>query len=69
MKTPNNRYSFVSSFVVVVVVVVVLVTFRKEKPKINAKCRVDQSLYDNVNASSSLLSEKVSVLQLSSNWS
>ena len=68
MKTPNNRYSFVSSFVVVVVVVVVLVTFRKEKPKINAKCRVDQSLHDNVNASS-LLSEKVSVLQLSSNWS
>ena len=66
MKTANNRYSFVSSFVVVVVV---LVTFRKEKPKINAKCRVDQSLYDNVNASSSLLSEKVSVLQLSSNWS
>ena len=56
-----------SSFVVVVVVVVVLVTFRKEKPKINAKCRVDQSLYDNVNAFSSLLSEKVSVLQLSSN--
>ena len=64
MKTANNRYSFVSSFVVVVVV---LVTFRKENPKINAKCRVDQSLYDNVNASSSLLSEKVSVLQLSSN--
>ena len=64
MKTTINRYSFVSSFVVVVVV---LVTFRKEKPKINAKCRVDQSLYDNVNASSSLLSEKVSVLQLSSN--
>ena len=68
MKTANNRYSFASSFVVAVVVVV-LVTFRKEKPKINAKCRVDQSLYDNVNASSSLLSEKVSVLQLSSNWS
>ena len=66
MKTANNRYSFVSSFVVVVVV---LVTFRKEKPKINAKCRVDQSLYDNINASSSLLFEKVSVLQLSSNWS
>ena len=65
MKTANDRYSFVSSFVVVVV----LVTFGKEKPKINAKCRVDQSLYDNVNASSSLLSEKVSVLQLSSNWS
>ena len=64
MKTTINRYSFVSSFVVVVVV---LVTFRKEKPKINAKCRVDQSLHDNVNASSSLLSEKVSVLQLSSN--
>ena len=68
MKTANNRYSFVSSFVVVVVVVV-LVTFWKEKPKINAKCRVDQSLYDNVNASSSLLPEKASVLQLSSNWS
>ena len=65
MKTTINRYSFVSSFVVVVVVV--LVTFRKEKPKINAKCRVEQSLYDNVNASSPLLSEKVSVLQLSSN--
>lgn len=64
MKTTINRYSFVSSFVVVVVV---LVTFRKEKPKINAKCRVDQSLYDNINASSSLLFEKVSVLQLSSN--
>ena len=64
MKTTINRYSFVSSFVVVVVV---LVTFRKEKPKINAKCRVDQSLYDNVNASSSLLPEKASVLQLSSN--
>ena len=64
MKTTINRYSFVSSFVVVVVV---LVTFRKEKPKINAKCRVDESLYDNVNASSSLLSEKVSVLGLSSN--
>ena len=66
MKTANNRYSFVSSFVVVVVV---LVTFWKENPKINAKCRVDQSLYDNVNASSSLLPEKASVLQLSSNWS
>ena len=64
MKTTINRYSFVSSFVVVVVV---LVTFRKEKPKINAKCRAEQSLYDNVNASSPLLSEKVSVLQLSSN--
>ena len=64
MKTTINRYSFVSSFVVVVVV---LVTFRKEKPKINAKCRGEQSLYDNVNASSPLLSEKVSVLQLSSN--
>ena len=65
MKTTNNRYFFESSFVTAVV----LVTFRKEKPKINAKCRVDQSLYDNVNAFSSLLSEKVSVLGLSSNWS